>query len=203
MILPSNRQCGWWGPGPGASHWSADKSWVVTQRRPRPPVSHPITAWNRTSKTPEPIEAPSPTVCRVWRQRRVCLGRRWMFEQDGRVLPALYWQLGSMLNLRRDSTACSFSGGLYPVCCRFTSVCISSSSTRICFVDLAWTPNLVPWGGSWSECGNRSQIKTWVSLLWTRTQVAPYLGYCLWCGIGFKHSNQIIIWSPEQKEISL
>lgn len=131
-----------------AFHWSADKRQVAAFCRPRPPVSHPITAWNTSSKTPEQTETLPPAVCSLWRQCCVCLGQKWIFEEDGRVLPALYWKPESMLSLWRESTACALPGGLYPVCCRFMSVCISSSSARICFVDLAWTPNLVPWGAS-------------------------------------------------------
>lgn len=121
-----------------AFHWSADKRQVAVLRRPRPPASHPITAGNTTSKTPEQTETLPPAVCSLWRQCRVCLGRKWIFEEDGRALPALYRKPESMLSLWRESTPCAFSGGLYPVCCRFMSVCISSSSARICFVDLAW-----------------------------------------------------------------
>lgn len=52
-------------------------------------------------------------------QPRVCLGRKWIFEKQDRLLPALYWRLGSMLNLWHTSTARAFSLGLSPVCCRF------------------------------------------------------------------------------------
>lgn len=48
-------------------------------------------------------------VCSLWHQARVCLGRKWIFEKQDGVLPALYWRLGSTWSLRCASTLCPSS----------------------------------------------------------------------------------------------
>lgn len=94
-----------------ATGFESEQDWVLEHVTGQlttvthPPVSHPITAWNTTSK-PTWTDGDSSTsaVCSLWLQPRVCLGRKWICEKQDRVLSALYWRLGSMLNLWHVST---------------------------------------------------------------------------------------------------